>query len=190
MDGKGCRAMWLSLCLYLSHTHTHTHLIIRWQNQWMFLNMALTSRLPFPSLSFHLFLSFSAEVGWFPAQAEEIMQQHPIFRPLFDRTSLSAPLCSTRLCSVNYRFGCMCFFFFSYILLDLIVVKRGLVFISCENFPTHGSFGGGSVSLCCEMSTSLWIFCQYYLCEIFINEAGSFHLVHWNSQLSHNKWWY
>lgn len=105
-------------CLWLNEGRIHRHcsapailsVVMDRKECWA---MRSSQYSPLPSLPFPSFLSFSTEVGWIPAQAEELTQQHPIFRPLFDHTSLSSPLCSTRLCSVNYRFGYMCYFMFN-----------------------------------------------------------------------------
>lgn len=133
--GKDAGAMWPSL--HLSLSHKHTLLIIHrknWgifskygRNLWPHLS-ALSSPPPSLTLSNSLslaLLSFSAEVGWIPAQAEEIMQQHPIFRPCL--IIWASPLHSAALASARSITGCMCYFIF--FLLDLIVVKERTGFL-------------------------------------------------------------
>lgn len=126
-----CDRAYTSLSLTSTHSWSYTE-----RTEGFFLNMAVTSGLisllsPLPpsltlsnSLSLAL-LSFSAEVGWIPAQAEEIMQQHPIFRPCL--IIWASPLHSAALASARSITGCMCYFIF--FLLDLIVVKERTGFL-------------------------------------------------------------
>lgn len=123
----------------------------------------------FPFLSCPL--SFSA--GWIPGLAEEIIQQYPIFRPPppFDHTNPHTPLCSTQICSVNYRFGYMCSFIHSS-WSDRGGVRTGFHFLCyLEHVMCRGEF-------------ILWnehISVNVFLCN---NEIIFSQLLQWNSKWS------
>jgi len=91
------------------------------------LNLSFPS-LSFPSLSFpFLSFPFSAEVGWIPAQAEEIMLQHPIFRaPVWSHKSPLHSAALSSALSVTDLSTCV----ISLLLLNLTVVTSGLISFS------------------------------------------------------------